>query len=407
MTSYKEIQFIGYAVSTKAALCGGGDNNKYYLGNTDESADLAARLSLVKTALQGAGPAWRGGPETLKVFVIPEFFFRGALGAYSGTQNEAYLKEGLRALKAEFAPSIDMAVWGTSLFATQKADYTSPAVEKASRLGDAYLALYEACREARSAAGKKTPDLKDMLFFLDELEAWEDSNTVPQDLPAQDPLFWVIKDLLAGCDRNAPVEVVNKAQILLEGEGWLSVQKRFKSKVDFVLNYYHDAARTKANRDAFLQTFVRYPPVAPSVTEEKVVPLDQYSVFNWRGLKVGIEICLDHVRQRLALVRSDLDLQLLPSCGVEVMPSAVAARVGGYVFNCDGDYTLADACNGLGAHSQLFRVVEAGDAKVGKEAKLGKRIEPERVIKVGSQGIENYYPEGAGELHVYVPQPLN
>ena len=406
MLSHKKIQFIGYAVSTKALECGGGGDNKCYLGNEDERADMDARLALLKLAAQKAQKAFAPDPDVLKVFVIPEFFFRGAYGAYSGAQGEAYLKEKLRRLKNEH-PALDMALWGTSLFAAQKADYSDPVIQKAACLGDDYLSLYRACRDYRNLVGKETPTLKSMLFFLDELEAWEDDNAVPKDLPAQDPLFWVIKDLLAGCDKTAPVTVSNKAQVMLEGDGYLTVQKRFKSKVDFVLNHYRDEARTLENHAAYLQTFVRYPPIASAANEEKRDPLDQYSVFDWHGLKVGVEICLDHVRERLRRAGGGLDLHLIPSCGVEVMPGAVAARAGGYVFNCDGDYTLDDACNGLGAHSQLFRVEEAGDAPSGKNAKLGKRIEPEQVIKIDWQEADRYYSEGAGQLHIYPPQPLN
>ena len=405
MTKHKQVQFIGYAVSTKAQECGGGGGHKYYLGNEDEGADMDARLALLKLVLQKTRKFFAQDPETLKIFVIPEFFFRGLYGAYGGAQAEGYLKEKLHQLKAEY-PVLDMAVWGTSLLAQHKADYDQPAISRASCLGDEYLSLYRACCEYRTAVGRETPSLKEMLFFLDELEAWEDDNAVPKDLPAQDPLFWVIKDLLAGCDKGAPVMVSNKAQIMLANGDCLTVQKRFKSKVDFVLNRYCDAARTRENRGAYLQTFVGYPPIPPAASEEKRDPLDQYGVFDWHGLKVGVEICLDHIRQRLCRAGGGLDLHIIPSCGVEVTANAVAARANGYVFNCDGDYTLDNACNGAGAHTQLFRVAEAGDTLSGKDAKLGARIEPQEVISVDWQGVERYYPEGAGEVHVYAPQPL-
>ena len=90
------------------------------------------------------------------------------------------------------------------------------------------------------------------------------------------------------------------------------------------------------------------------------------------------------------------------------------------MFNCDGDYNLEDAENGLGSHTQLYQVkIHAQPSSPnGKPsltlpthptAKLGERIQPKQIIKIQPPnkpassfvGIEALFPFGAGELHVY------
>ncbi len=407
MSEYKYVQFIGYAVSTKPALCGPENspdygNRKYYLGDAQDGRDMEYRLKLMGEALQKAQAACDRRPGVLKIFVAPEFFFRGAYGAYYGQDAEERLRQGLGELYAAHGPDMGMALWGSSLLAEQAADFTRPEIAAASVLGDEYLHLYETCREFRTAIGKETPGLRDILFGLDELE---NPATRPDDVKL-DPLAAVLEQILHGCTRKAPVKVSNTCQIMLAGDRYLTVRKQFKSCVDFILNYSHGQTGGPDNRGSYMQTFVAYPDIAPAEAEMKREDRDPYSIFDWRGLKVGVEICLDHIRQRLSGRVNDLDLQIIPSCGAEVTKGCIAARAGGYVFNCDGDYTLDDAQNGDGAHTQLFRVEAGGDPARKLDAALGQRIAPQEIISLDQRDVARYFPAGAGEVHVYGPQAL-
>lgn len=404
MSKFKQVQFIGYAVSTKPAFCAAENsadagNRKYYLGEAQNERDIAARINLLATVVAQAQAAFAQSKDVLKVFVIPEFFFRGASGAYNGKNMELLLKEELNKLLAQVGPSIDMAVWGSAVLTEQPVDLNNAKIKNTYALGDEYLHIYEACRDFRTLAGKETPSVRDILFYLDELE---DPATRAKD-PELDPLAAVMEQMLRGCDRSAPLTVSNKCLIMLEGKRWLTVQKQFKSCVDFVLNYYHDTSQTTRNENCYLQTFVNYPPIAAAGTENKKHDQDQYSAFEWENLKIGVEICLDHIRKRLSKLENDLDLQIIPSCGAEVTAGCIAAKAGGYIFNCDGDYTLPDAQNGDDAHTQLYRVEKAGDPATGAEAVLGKRIVPAQIMPLKHDGIERLFPKGAGELHIYAP----
>lgn len=407
MSEYKHVQFIGYAVSTKPALCGPENspdygNRKYYLGDALDERDMEYRIKLMGEALRTAQASCDRRPEVLKIFVAPEFFFRGAYGAYCGQDAEDRLKQGLRGLYVAHGPDMGMALWGSSLLAEQAADFTRPEIAAASRLGDEYLHLYETCREFRAAIGKETPGLRDILFGLDELE---NPATRPEDVKL-DPLAAVLEQILHGCTRKAPLKVSNTCQIMLAGERYLTVRKQFKSCVDFILNYSHGQGSNADNSGRYMQTLVAYPEIAPSDAEMKRDDRDPYGIFTWRGLKVGVEICLDHIRQRLSGRVNDLDLQIVPSCGAEVTNGCIAARAGGYVFNCDGDYTLDDAQNGDGAHTQLFRVETGGDPAGKLDAVLSQRIEPQKIIRLEHKDVARYFPAGAGEVHVYGPQEL-
>jgi len=84
---------------------------------------------------------------------------------------------------------------------------------------------------------------------------------------------------------------------------------------------------------------------------------DQFldNLIHWDGMNLGLEVCLDHAVQVLvnAVMRLQLsigadarrpDLQLVTSCGMNVVPYALAVQDGGLVLLTDG---LSRAGNGL------------------------------------------------------------
>ena len=64
-------------------------------------------------------------------------------------------------------------------------------------------------------------------------------------------------------------------------------------------------------------------------------------IFDFENLTLGVEICLDHLEQRLKKSRPskgawEIQIQLIPSAGMDIKPDSVIASPGGYVFNVDG-----------------------------------------------------------------------
>lgn len=401
MSEFSKVQFIGYAICTtpKIYTAENSENKKYYLGLEQEESDMALRLKLLAQAVASAQTAFSTEPDVLRVFVVPEFFFRGNKGAYSGSGAESFLRDQLKNLMAAYGADIHIAVLGTSLFALDELDYNNPTLLNTYALGDSYMHVYDACRDYRIKAGQAVPSMKEMMFFLDELDGMAEP---PRDLKL-DPLCEVLRQTLSFCDLNPPLRVVNKSSVLLNGNRHLTVQKQFKSKVDFVFNYYLSSDCTRTNHGSYLLPFVKYPEISPVPGELKQNDSDPYGVFNWKEMKIGIEVCLDHVRRRMSKSVCDLDLQIIPSCGVEVENGSVAARTGGYVFNCDGDYTLENAENGTFSHTQLFRVESEGDKSKNKAPQLSQLIKASDVIKLDFDGVGSIFAQGAGELHVYAP----
>ena len=56
-----------------------------YVGYTDTAADIKGRLAVMEAALEASltAPDLDTSNSTLKIFLAPEFFFRGPAGAYS------------------------------------------------------------------------------------------------------------------------------------------------------------------------------------------------------------------------------------------------------------------------------------------------------------------------------------
>lgn len=84
---FKKVQFIGTAICTTPANLNsieGTSDDGYYAGLPKDDEDLAARVNLIKRSIQQAilSSETDLSKETLKIFVLPEFFMRGALGAY-------------------------------------------------------------------------------------------------------------------------------------------------------------------------------------------------------------------------------------------------------------------------------------------------------------------------------------
>jgi len=78
--SYTAVQFIGYELFTGP----GQYPKRHYVGLDSDREDIAARVALFKEALIAAknSPMVDNGSNVLKIFMAPEFYFRGARGAY-------------------------------------------------------------------------------------------------------------------------------------------------------------------------------------------------------------------------------------------------------------------------------------------------------------------------------------
>lgn len=139
----------------------------------------------------------------------------------------------------------------------------------------------------------------------------------------------------------------------------LRVLKKHKSKEDFILN---------STNNNYTQSITKNREIPNKKYEElKNSSLDEYSIFRCSNVKIGVDICLDHHKQRLLKHltenNSHVDIQIVTSCGMGISDSSVIARNRGYIFICDGEYVLKDekghdiAENGKNCHTLLKKVV--------------------------------------------------
>lgn len=123
--TYDTLQFIGYTINTFPQKTPSGET---YLGLPDARDDIDARCQLMQRAIQTAANAIEAssppsGDDCLKVFMAPEFFFRGDTGAYS-LDDVQYAVESLQKIAADDQWENWLFVFGTIVGYWDQADPT-------------------------------------------------------------------------------------------------------------------------------------------------------------------------------------------------------------------------------------------------------------------------------------------
>jgi hypothetical protein len=201
----------------------------------------------------------------------------------------------------------------------------------------------------------------------------------------------------------------------------LSVDKRFVSHEDFVISYYSPTSYSEMD--------VAYPYIDESSGELKKEATDARSIFSMDGITFAIEICLDHRKGRLRTTRNNneesrvpVDIQIVPSCGMQLQQPSVVAKKGGVVFNVDGEYADSDkeaspddktsiftgTEDGKG-HTQLSAVVAeacGADKDAVLERPSGIKVTTAPFAAPSDVPLSQLEACGAGEVHIYSKVPL-
>jgi hypothetical protein len=401
MSTYARVQFIGYAISSiplDATEVGDPNGPTFvegrYVGIDPEPADIDARIDLVMKAVRQTVKSGAVDPSaaTLKIFVLPEFVFRGKSGAYEAA--------GFTYFRTQFAKRVGTRTWKDWLFVTGTIVNTAANyVRGRNRKRDLKARVRENLAMALADAWQfatRYHDEKLAGFLNTTLDAYTAYCHV-------DPVYEVLDRsyVIAGGPRDASYP-----------EG-LSVQKKFESNEDFVLNLH---------TNVFSEDESGYPPIDESHGENKRTAFDDLSIFTIKGIKFGVEVCLDHYQARLRRDRSSpsehVQIHIIPSCGMQIEEPAVIACAGGLVFNCDGQYAVPDPGSKPGvadsvwarassnrSHTQLAQVVTAckGKDPTCDMAVLAKPAARVRKIPIAGPSASKLFAYGAGEVHVYTP----
>jgi hypothetical protein len=267
----------------------------------DETNEVAGRCRELTAAISAATAQYNQFKTTynvspdldkkiLKIFMAPEFFFRGPYGAY---RDVGFCSQILSMMRTETGKP-EYANWlfvhGTALFSTEK-------MEKGVKKG-LLLENYALVQKG----GPKTREHYELVV------AKEFPSHVDFEHPGVDNFGWYNYD------------------------GQTGKHKPGTSKANIAGVSDRHFAPEGGRRDY---------PFAQSLQQagtKQVSELVGGSIFTMDGVTFGLEVCRDHLLGRLAHSKESgkVLIQLIPSCGASITHSSIACTQNGVIFNVDG-----------------------------------------------------------------------
>ncbi len=358
LTKYEKIQFVAFDIKPTTETSKTG--TKVYKGAKKSATDLRKRILVMKKAMDTAFKEGSidHGEEVLKVFMAPEFYFRGREGAYPFEMIPDIMTSlGKTARDAKFKDWLF--VYGTAIgYLKHGEDATHKEVHElavTAQVGDVIT-------------------VKDTTGFCQRIPAVQDLRfdwTVKQGLitspvlacaPGAPGFFdltlqgGTVIDTTQAIKLEEPVstEILNVALVQKGGSGGSGLReaiiyKEYVSSVDFInTNYYGDrrlevhgqtrtGIPTAGSKDILGTT-------APNTSEINKSGLGGGSVFMVDGITFGLEVCLDHIYNKLydfyanSAENGDPKVQvfLLPSWGMRLQRGPCSGLPNALLFNVDG-----------------------------------------------------------------------
>lgn len=422
---YDRVRFIGYVIPTTPAEVvpigdpdGTGSMAGTYRALADIDADIAARAAQLEQAVTVALDAVPDGESgVLTVFVVPEFYWHGTLGPYTHAPGET-----------DPVDRVIAALRGTLPLGSRPDVLFVCGSVITSAIADVEALFDDPNTRARN----------DIVRSIGE--AWRISTGAMNGI-----LLDMLGEFLRAAHAYPSVEVRNRGIVLGAGVGETTVEKYFDSNEDFLL-------WDTAGAHVITEQMTAYPVIDTTAGDVKRHPADPHAIFSVAGEAVAVEVCLDHADERIrqSLPREDwplsgdgLALHIIPSCGMQLKPASVAARAGGWAFNCDGEYALGDATHAgkaqhgevggvgcvwvdhvapggsdqvghtQGGHTQLAHVVTApvggySTASGAHDAVFGSVEDIAPVVRdvPPTAQTASVFAGGPGQVHIYGPVPL-
>lgn len=362
---YQKLQFIAYEINTAPLQIG---LDEQYVGLVSDYNDIAARIRWTKLVIAQAATKADKSADTLKVFMMPEFYFRGVKGAYEmGTIS--LLIEGLQNAVSANDWKDWLFIFGTMIGSSMP---TNDAEELATS-GE----LHDDVDHGTSINACARREVYNVALI--QKGAWASESSVPlaQMTPDQRNLALSGKAFVTMKEYKSPIDfirIVDLAQA--DGFAWERVM--------------HLTRTGGASSDSVV-----------TGREERFVDYEGACLFAIDGIQFGLEICLDHANQRLKNApRTDglppVQVQLVPSCGLSLWPSAIVAMTGGYGFNVDG----------IGQPSSALKQVTAEMSLENPDATLSPTSVTHETIPVPASpdiDVDTLFADGPGDLCIYKP----
>lgn len=429
MAIYKKVQFITWEIYTGPGHINIGTTNlsaDSYPGinctkkdeRTDvhsQCIDIDARVAFTKDAIEKAYDKISKETndeenEVLKIFMAPEFLYRGSGGAYM----------------------FDL-IYG---WPTKKVPQEFSSILPPGKY-DNWAGLFG---ELKSIVNDDK--YKNWLFIFGTAVC------AYFDMDGKTPLINNIE----------PIPISNISLIQLGGSENKNsdhiAEKKYISGIDFI-DYKLSSDIYKSNFVTTLDDWELIPQSVMGYMDSQICTFSIPGINNEQGkIDFGIEICLDHyccgepekqpdgtlknsIPGRLKKLNNPVDIQLVPSCGMTLNPVSICLKqqvdpkLKSYAFNCDG-LTQLPLASKYGAHVQIWngstpikKVVEKGNNFQNIDGSLLKVIEkvdikvfytdkPEETRTINATELWNfdsskkskYVPQGSGFIRVIDLQPL-
>jgi hypothetical protein len=383
MSNYKKVQFISWEVYSGPVVTARDAQRRatdgFYVGwrrapsdaRTDtmlQRLDIEARVAFTADAITRAYADSDKDAGTLKIFMGPEFLYRGAGGAYlhdliNGWSGDAPAEFGL--------PSPYNKPW-PGLFGSLRALAAKPDFEHwLFVFGTAISASFPA---ARSTGGK---------LLLD---------------PAK------------------PGEIYNTALVQRGGAGHgadnYASRKHYISGIDF-LRWNGAVEQHQPGTVRPLDAEALIPADAMGVSEGGAVfRIPGINDGAGKGIDFGLEICLDHLTSggngahdfgRIRTAGQYVKIQLVPSGGMSLVEASIRLQPGAgptpfsYAFNCDGLRRGSQVWNGAnGAVVQPANRLLDALAGAGAAHSVARAVAPSAAISAGQVAAGDLWNDGGG-----------
>jgi hypothetical protein len=401
---YTRAQFVGFEVLPEFKRGPKPKMEKLaYLSDPDNWDDLARRALLMKSAMRKAETLADTKPEVLKIFMAPEFYWRGKDGGYELSSIDSavevptimavmreeakdpkyrdwlfvfgtaigYLKHGVKGNELTYGLLVkDAATW----------DNTG---SRCSTLNVVVDPALDSKKAAEAAVVTRIPhNAADPIRWTAEqgvLKAgvlkWEKVSDVEYKVFLDKELTFTKTPVVLR--EPGAVEVFNVAFVQRGGPAGKGlreavVYKEFISPIDFIggdVKTFH-AAGGKGRQGILgggVAPVVLLPTAGstdklasapnPDRTEVTTSGLGGGSIFTMDGITFGLEVCLDHAENRLhrhyvkkTLGEPRVQIVLIPSWGMNIAGGAVVGVENGLVFNVDRNKAAAGALDGAGLY---------------------------------------------------------
>ena len=281
--SYNKAQFISYQLNTFTSYING--SNWSYLGNSDSDSDINYRVGVMIKCIEEAKKSSKIDTDstTLKIFMAPEFYFRGNAGAYP-IEKISTILEKLRA----HTKSSDYRDW-LFVFGTAIGWMEVPGKPNTKEIVNAALVQKGGVANAHNDTCKIV--MKEYISHIDFARTFNGNWSNPS-------------DRVGVVDGNPLTKL----------------------------------APTSGSRDLNVQ-----PSSAINKTNERSASgYGGGCLFSIDGVEFALEICLDHYKERVKTYADTTQglqvpqIHLITSAGAEIVEDGVFTVPNGLMFNVDG-----------------------------------------------------------------------